>query len=93
MVDKAGHYWSLEGYTRTVIRTTVARTYNDLRIQSMKDFDSVLATMSSHPASRPACAPIQGKIVNIVPRESPDAILNILAFMITVMVNQVYALK
>ena len=71
MVDKAGHNWSLEGYTRTVIRTTAARTYNDLRIQSMKDFDSVLATMSSHPASRPACAPIQGKIVNIVPRESP----------------------
>ena len=71
LVDKAGHNWSLEGYTRTVIRTTVARTYNDLRIQSMKDFDSVLATMSSHPASRPACAPIQGKIVNIVPRESP----------------------
>lgn len=69
LVDKAGHNWSLEGYTRTVIRTTTARTYNDLRIQSMKDFDSVLATMSSHPASRPACAPIQGKIVNIVPRE------------------------
>lgn len=71
LVDKAGHNWSLEGYTRTVIRTTAARTYNDLRIQSMKDFNSVLATMSSHPASRPACAPIQGKIVNIVPRESP----------------------
>lgn len=70
LVDKAGHNWSLEGYTRTVIRTTTARTYNDLRIQSMKDFDSVLATMSSHPASRPACAPIRGKIVNIVPRES-----------------------
>ena len=69
LIDKAGHNWSLEGYTRTVIRTTAARTYNDLRIQSMKDFDSVLATMSSHPASRPACAPIQGKIVNIVPRE------------------------
>lgn len=66
MLDKAEHNWSLEGYTRTVIRTT---------------------TMSSHPASRPTCAPIQGKIVNIVPRESPDAILNIPAFM--VMVNQV----
>ena len=69
LVDKAGHSWSLEGYTRTVIRTTTARTYNDLRIQSMKDFDSVLATMSSHPAARPACALIQGKIVNIVPKE------------------------
>lgn len=70
LVDKAGHNWSLEGYTLTVIRTTTARTYNDLRIQNMKDFDIVLATMSSHPASRPACAPIQEKVVNIVPRES-----------------------
>lgn len=72
LVDKAGHNWSLEGYTRTIIRTTTARTYNDLRIQSMKDFNSPLAVMSSHPASRPACAPIQGHVVNIVPRESKD---------------------
>ena len=70
-VDKGGHNWSLEGYTRTVLDTTAQRVFNDVRIQSMKDFDSVLITMTSHPASRPACAPIQGHVVNIVPESDP----------------------
>lgn len=72
LVDKAGHNWSIEGYSRMVINTTVNRTYNDLRLSRMKDFDMYLALMSSHPNSRPACAYIQGHVVNIVPPESPD---------------------
>lgn len=60
-VDKGGHNWSLEGYTRTVLDTTAQRVFNDVRIQSMKDFGSVI-TMTSHPASRAACAPIQGHV-------------------------------
>lgn len=72
LVDKAGHNWSIEGYSRMVINTTVNRTYNDLRLSRMKDFDMHLALMSSHPNSRPACAWIQGHVVNIVPPESPD---------------------
>lgn len=71
LIDKAGHAWSLEGYTRTVINSTTSRVYNDLRVQSMKDFDSVLCVMSSHVAARPACAPIQGKVVCIVPHDDP----------------------
>ena len=71
LIDKAGHQWSLEGYTRAVIQSTTSRVYNDLRIQSLKEFDSVLCVMSSHPAARPACAPIQGKIVCIVPKSDP----------------------
>lgn len=71
LIDKAGHKWSLEGYTRMVLQSTTSRAYNDLRIQSMKDYDTVLCTMSSHPAARPACAPIQGKAVCIVPKSDP----------------------
>lgn len=71
LIDKAGHKWSLEGYTRMVLQSTTSRAYNDLRIQSMKDYDTVLCTMSSHPAARPACAPIQGKVVCIVPHSDP----------------------
>lgn len=71
LIDKGGHEWSLEGYTRTVINSTTSRVYNDLKIQSMKDFNSVLCVMSSHVAARPACAPIQGKIVCIVPHNDP----------------------
>lgn len=55
-----------------VINTTVNRTYNEIRLQRMKDFDMHLALMSSHPDSRPACADIQGHVVNLVPPESPD---------------------
>lgn len=72
LIDKAGHTWSLDGYVRTVINTTVNRTYNAVRLQRMKDFDMHLALMSSHPNSRPACAYIQGHVVNLVPPESPD---------------------
>lgn len=72
LIDKAGHTWSLDGYVRTVINTTVNRTYNAVRLQRMKDFDMHLALMSSHPNSRPACAYIQGHVVNLVPLDSPD---------------------
>lgn len=71
LIDQGQHQWSLEGYTRTVIDSTTARVFNDARVQTMKDYDSVLCVMTSHPASRPACAPIQGKVVNIVPDSDP----------------------
>lgn len=71
LVDKGGHRWSIEGYMNTLMRNTTSRVYNDLRIQSMKEFDSVLCSMSEHYAARPACAPIQGKVVCIVPKSDP----------------------
>lgn len=72
LIDKGGHKWSLEGYTRTVITTTALRTYNDVRMQSLKDYSQTLAIMTSHPAARPACAPIQGKVVNTVDHGHPQ---------------------
>ncbi len=72
LIDKGGHKWSLEGYTRTVITTTTLRTYNDVRMQSLKDYSQTLAIMTSHPAARPACAPIQGKVVNTVDHGDPQ---------------------
>lgn len=55
-----------------VVNTTVNRAFNEVRLQRMKDFDMHLALMSSHPNSRPACAPIQGHVVNIVSPSDPD---------------------
>lgn len=72
LIDKGGHKWSLEGYTRTVITTTTLRTYNDVRMQSLKDYSQTLAIMTSHAAARPACAPIQGKVVNVVDHGHPQ---------------------
>ncbi|MDV3526121.1 phage minor capsid protein [Lactiplantibacillus plantarum] len=65
LVDKGGHNWSLEGYARTVINTTAHRTFNNLRLKRMQDYGTTLAVMSSHPASRKACAYIQGHVVNL----------------------------
>lgn len=71
MVDKAGHRWSIEGYTRTVITTTVNRAHHELRTQRMKDYGQTLCVMSWHMASREACAYIQGHVVNMVPPNDP----------------------
>ena len=71
LTDKGGHNWSIEGYTRMVVNTTVNRTFNEVRLQRMSDFDMHLALMSAHPNSRPACAPIQGHVVNLVPASDP----------------------
>ncbi|QAR22380.1 phage minor capsid protein [Limosilactobacillus fermentum] len=72
LTDKAGRNWSIEGYTRMVVNTTVNRAFNEVRLQRMSDFDMHLALMSSHPNSRPACAPIQGHVVNLVSPSDPD---------------------
>ena len=72
-VDKAGREWSMEAYSRTVIQSTSHRTFNDLRLKRMEDFDCVTALMSSHPAARKACATIQGDWVLVVPKnKAPD---------------------
>ena len=71
LTDKAGRNWSLEGYTRMIVTTTVNRTFSEVRLQRMSDFDMHLALMSAHPNSRPACAPIQGHVVNLVPASDP----------------------
>lgn len=67
LTDKGGHHWSLEGYSRMVIQTTAHQTFNNLRLKRMQDYGTHLAVMTSHPASRPACAYIQGQVVNVVP--------------------------
>lgn len=71
LTDKGGRNWSIEGYTRMVVNTTVNRTFNEVRLQRMSDFDMHLALMSAHPNSRPACAPIQGHVVNLVSPGDP----------------------
>lgn len=72
LVDKAGHRWSMEGYINMVVNTTTHQAYNEIRLKRIKDFGIGQCVMSSHPASRPACAPIQGHVVNVVPPESKD---------------------
>ncbi|MFD1466482.1 phage minor capsid protein [Lapidilactobacillus mulanensis] len=63
MIDKGGHQWSLEGYARTVIDTTTNRAFQVVRDTAASDNGIDTFVMSSHAACRPACAPIQGKLV------------------------------
>lgn len=63
-IDRGGHVWSLERYADTVIRSTVNRTYNELRMSRMQEYGVNLVLMSSHSHARPACASIQGTVVS-----------------------------
>ncbi|QWF35095.1 phage minor capsid protein [Latilactobacillus curvatus] len=71
LIDKGGHHWSVEAYTRTVLDSTKYRVMNETRMEQAHEYDVHTFVMSSHPASRAACAPIQGKVVNDVPTSSP----------------------
>src|SRR5690625_4738 len=62
-VDRGGHIWSLENYARTVIRSTVNRTYNELRISRMDEYDVHTVLVTSLPDPRDICSHAQGKVL------------------------------
>lgn len=62
-IDKGGHTWSIERYADTVMQSTTYRVYNEMRTSAADKLGVDTFLMSSHAASRPACAPIQGHIV------------------------------
>lgn len=63
LVDKGKHGWSLESYARMVVTTTSNRAFQAVRDQAADDYGIDIFLMSSHAASRAACAPIQGHLV------------------------------
>lgn len=73
LVDKGGHRWSLESYARLVVDNTTRRAFQAVRDQSADDVGVDTFVMSSHEASREACAPIQGKLVTTRPESFTDA--------------------
>jgi hypothetical protein len=62
-VDKGGHTWTIERYALTVVESTTYRVYNEMRTGAAEQMGVNTFHMSSHAAARPACAPIQGRIV------------------------------
>ena len=72
-VDRGGNRWSLERYADTVIRSTVNRTYNELRLSRMEEYGVDLVLVNSYPDARPACSAIQGKVASMSnPSGHPD---------------------
>ncbi|MFA8439310.1 phage minor capsid protein [Pueribacillus sp. YX66] len=72
-VDRGGNVWHLERYAETVIRSTVNRTYNDLRMSRMEDYDIDLVLVSALPDPRDICSHIQGKVASIKPISENDS--------------------
>lgn len=72
-IDKSGRTWSMERYARTTIRSTVNRTYNELRISRMEEFGTELVVVSSLPDPREICSLIQGGIASLKPIAENDS--------------------
>lgn len=76
-IDKGGHTWSLERYTRTVMKSTLGNTYNAVKKERMEEFDVHTVVVTSHMGARDACSRIQGQVVDLrLPSEIPDGTHN-----------------
>lgn len=62
-IDKGGNRWNIDSYARMVIDSTTARVYNDMRTRGSEELGVDTFYYSIHAASRPACAPIQARVV------------------------------
>lgn len=72
MVDRGGHRWSLESYTRTVLKSTLGNTYDNLRKDRMAEYDVHTVVVTSHAGARKTCSIIQGNVVDLrLPGEIP----------------------
>ncbi|MGO2228152.1 phage minor capsid protein [Lactococcus lactis] len=64
-IDKGGHTWSIERYVRTVLKSTMGNTYNELRTSRMSEYGVNTVVVTSHMGSRLACSLIQGHVVDL----------------------------
>lgn len=72
-VDKGGRVWTLESYAETVMRSTINRTYNELRMSRMQEYGVDLVLVSSLPDPREICSLIQGKVASMKPPAENDS--------------------
>ena len=71
-IDRGGHTWSLERYVRTVLKSTLGNTYDEVRKERMADYGVHTVVVSSHAGARDACSIIQGNVVDLRhPHELP----------------------
>lgn len=72
-IDKGGHSWSLERYTRTVLKSTLGNTFDTLRKDRMADYDIHTVVVTSHVGAREKCSRIQGNVVDLrYPSQIPE---------------------
>lgn len=61
--DSQGKRWKADSYARTIIRSTVKRTFREMRTAPAKEFDIDTFYFSKKATAREACAPLQHQIV------------------------------
>ena len=66
-VDKGGRTWSVDRYVRTVLRTTMANTMDEVRKERMDEYGMNLVVVTSHVGAREACTRIQSNVVDLRP--------------------------
>ncbi|WP_164507426.1 phage minor capsid protein [Lacticaseibacillus songhuajiangensis] len=69
LIDKGGHHWGIASYARLVVGTTTNRAFQAVRDKAAEDNGIDIFLMSSHAASREACATIQGNLVTTRPED------------------------
>lgn len=67
LTDRGGNTWSLEGYVRTVLKSTLGNTYNELRTERMSEYGVHTVLVTSHAGARHQCSKIQGNVVDLRP--------------------------
>ena len=72
-IDKGGHTWSMERYVRTVLKSTLGNTYNQLRTERLGEYGQYLVRVSQHVGAREACSRIQGHVVDMRPMDQIPA--------------------
>ena len=72
-IDKGGHTWSMERYVRTVLKSTLSNTYNQLRTERLGEYGQYLVRVSQHVGAREACSRIQGHVVDMRPMDQLPA--------------------
>lgn len=68
-VDRGGHTWSLERYVRTVLKSTLSNTYDEVRKERMAEYGVHTVLVTSHAGARDACSRIQGNVVDLRPMD------------------------
>lgn len=65
LIDRGNHTWSLERYVRTVLKSTLANTYDKLRKDRMAEYGVHTVLVTSHVGARLQCSKIQGNVVDL----------------------------
>lgn len=61
--DRAGREWRADAYARTIIKSTTYKVFNKMRTAPAEEMGIDTFYYSIKRTARPACSPIQGKIV------------------------------